>query len=117
MQFVRAPDENVFIAPFNLLEMFLLILPLEWWVPRKRYQRINDYVMGVIYSPLLLVTAAFETRQAHVVKTNRRRGEADDDTHEEWDVLYGEMGRGLRVSLASVLSTCSDSIDLSLTSA
>jgi hypothetical protein len=30
MQFVRAPDENVFIAPFNLIELFFLILPFEW---------------------------------------------------------------------------------------
>ena len=33
MQFVRAPDENVFIAPLNLLELFFLILPFEWYVP------------------------------------------------------------------------------------
>ena len=29
-QFVRAPDENVFIAPFNLVEIFCLIIPFEW---------------------------------------------------------------------------------------
>ncbi len=32
LQFVRAPDENVFIAPLNLLELAFLILPLEWQV-------------------------------------------------------------------------------------
>ena len=36
MQFVRAPDENVFIAPLNLIEIFLLILPLEWWMQRDK---------------------------------------------------------------------------------
>jgi hypothetical protein len=88
MQFVRAPDENVFIAPFNLIEMFLLILPLEWWMSDKLYARVNDYVMLVIYSPLLLVTAAMETRVAHRVKVNRRRGaveDDDDDVIEEWE--------------------------------
>jgi len=90
MQFVRAPDENVFIPPFNLIEMFLLILPLEWWVERKRYQKINDYVMFVIYSPLLLVTAALETREAKVVRSNRRRKAEDDDTIEEWEQLEGD---------------------------
>jgi hypothetical protein len=44
MQFVRAPDENVFIAPFNLIEMFFLILPFEWWMDEKRYDKLNDMV-------------------------------------------------------------------------
>ncbi|KAF2752870.1 hypothetical protein EJ05DRAFT_446013 [Pseudovirgaria hyperparasitica] len=85
MQFVRAPDENVFIAPFNLIELFCLVLPFEWWMPNDQYQRLNDYVMGVIYSPLLLVTAAIETSQAHTVRGNRSRNESDDDTIEEWE--------------------------------
>ena len=34
LQFVRAPDENVFIAPFNLIELVFLILPFEWWMDR-----------------------------------------------------------------------------------
>lgn len=89
IQFVRAPDENVFIAPFNLIELFCLIIPFEWWMPRRRYQRLNDYIMGVIYSPLLLITAFLETRQAHKVRRNRRRGEDDDDTVEEWEQLSG----------------------------
>jgi hypothetical protein len=62
LQFVRAPDENVFIPrsytsspiydpnckAFNLIEIFLLILPLEWWLPHKTYQKINRYIMGVV---------------------------------------------------------------------
>ncbi|KAF2817049.1 uncharacterized protein BDZ99DRAFT_492954 [Mytilinidion resinicola] len=90
MQFVRAPDENVFIAPFNLIELFLLVIPFEWWMPYDKYQRLNDYVMGVIYSPLLLITSFLETKQAHVVKYNRKRGEEDDDTVEEWEQLNDE---------------------------
>jgi hypothetical protein len=90
MQFVRAPDENVFIAPFNLIEMFFLILPFEWWMDQKRYDRLNDMVMAVIYSPLLVVTAIFEQQEAWVVKDNRRRGEDDEDTIMEWEqVLDG----------------------------
>ena len=85
MQFVRAPDENVFIAPFNLLEIFLLILPFEWWMPTNRYERLNNYVMGIIYSPLLLITAFLETRDAHKIKYNRRQGEDDDDEIQEWE--------------------------------
>ena len=90
MQFVRAPDENVFIAPFNLIELFLLILPFEWWLPKHRYERLNDIVMSIIYSPLLIVTAFMETRQAHRVSYNRRRGEEDDDVVQEWEQVLNE---------------------------
>ncbi len=46
--------------------------------------------MGVLYSPLLLITAYVETKQAHRVKRNRRRGESDEDETEEWEQLAGE---------------------------
>ncbi|KAL8706550.1 MAG: hypothetical protein Q9201_000423 [Fulgogasparrea decipioides] len=91
MQFVRAPDENVFIAPFNLIEIFFLILPFEWWMSTARYERLNNFVMGVIYSPLLLITAFIETRQAQRVKHNRRRGEEDEDTVEEWEQMNDDL--------------------------
>ncbi len=90
MQFVRAPDENVFIAPFNLVEVFCLIIPFEWWMSTPKYERLNNLVMGVLYSPLLLITAYVETKQAHRVKRNRRRGESDEDETEEWEQLAGE---------------------------
>lgn len=89
-QFVRAPDENVFIAPFNLIEIFCLIIPFEWWMSKDRYERLNNFVMGVIYSPLLMITAALEVRDARNVTSNRKRGEEDDDTIEEWEQLVGE---------------------------
>lgn len=85
MQYVRAPDENVFIAPFNLVEIFCLILPIEWWCPKKTYMRLNDYVMAALYSPLLVVAAFWETRRARDVRFNRKRGQEDDDTVEEWE--------------------------------
>jgi hypothetical protein len=47
--------------------------------------------MAVIYSPLLFVTAGLETRNAHVVRSNRRRRAEDDDTVEEWEQLLGEV--------------------------
>lgn len=90
MQFVRAPDENVFIAPFNLIELFCLVLPFEWWMPKDKYERLNDIVMGIIYSPLLVITAFMETRQAHRVSFNRRRGEEDDDQIQEWEQVLHE---------------------------
>ncbi|KAM3086305.1 Calcium channel yvc1, variant 2 [Clarireedia jacksonii] len=91
MQFVRAPDENVFIAPLNLIEIFCLILPFEWWMPRQQYAKLNDYVMAAIYSPLLVIAAWFEQRSAKRVTSNRRRGEEDDNTTEEWEQLIGQV--------------------------
>ncbi|KAI4863804.1 hypothetical protein F4820DRAFT_425896 [Hypoxylon rubiginosum] len=91
VQFVRAPDENVFIAPFNLIEIFLLIIPFEWWMPKAQYERLNDIVMGIIYFPLLFCSALFEVRSAKEIRSNRRRGEEDDDTEEEWEQMADEI--------------------------
>ncbi|KAL2120141.1 hypothetical protein VTJ04DRAFT_4167 [Mycothermus thermophilus] len=91
MTFVRAPDENVFIPPFNLIEIFILFLGFEWWMDKATYERVNDVVMGIVYSPLLLVSAYFETRWAREIRWNRARGEEDDDTVEEWEQLAGQV--------------------------
>lgn len=91
MQFVRAPDENVYIPPFNLIEVFLLVIPLEWWMSKKQYERINDIVMGIIYSPILFVAAYLETQSAKDIRRARARGDEDDDTVEEWEQMAGEI--------------------------
>ncbi|KAH9995333.1 hypothetical protein F4779DRAFT_623207 [Xylariaceae sp. FL0662B] len=104
MQFVRAPDENVFIAPFNLIEIFLLIIPFEWWLPKAQYERLNGIVMAVLYSPLLLAAALFEVKTAKEVRLNRRRGEEDDDTEEEWEQMADQVdfeGEGWAKKVAS----------------
>ena len=41
----------------------------------------------VVYAPLLFVAAWFECRSAMKVRSNRRRGEQDDDTSQEWERL------------------------------
>ncbi|PNY23503.1 Calcium channel YVC1 [Tolypocladium capitatum] len=91
MQFVRAPDENVYIAPLNLIEIVISGL-FEWWIKKQTYEFINDWIMGFFYSPLLFVAAYFETRTAHDIRRNRTRGEEDDDVVEEWEQLAHELG-------------------------
>ncbi|KAJ5574068.1 Cation transporting ATPase [Penicillium hispanicum] len=91
MQFVRAPDENVFIPPFNLIEILFVSAPFEWWLPRMQYARFNDIVMGIIYSPLLLITAWVETRQAKQIQWNRRHGEEDEDNRQEWEFVAEDV--------------------------
>lgn len=90
MQFVRAPDENVYIAPLNLIEI-VVSGTCEWWMPKHAYEVLNDVVMGIIYSPLLVVSAFFETRKAAEIRSNRARGEEDDDVEEEWEQMGDEV--------------------------
>ena len=42
-------------------------------------------------TPLLLITALYETYEAKRVRFNRKRGEEDDDTVEEWEQMEGEV--------------------------
>ncbi|KAK2741146.1 hypothetical protein FQN57_005748 [Myotisia sp. PD_48] len=91
LQFVRAPDENVFVPPLNLIEIFFLVIPFEWWLSTPRYERLNHYVMGVIYTPLLLITAFIETCNARQIRLNRRLGEEDDDTLQEWESAAADV--------------------------
>jgi len=89
---VRAPDENVYVAPLNLIEIFLVALPFEWGLPKARYERLNDVVMGVVYAPLLCVSALFERRMALEINENRSRGGEDDYVAEEWDHVHRHAG-------------------------
>jgi len=47
--------------------------------------------MGVIYSPLLLITAWMESKEAHEIKRNQNRGRWDDDTTEDWEQMQDEF--------------------------
>ncbi|KAI5480689.1 calcium activated cation channel [Pseudohyphozyma bogoriensis] len=44
---VRAPDNFVFVAPFNLVE--LPILPFEYILSKERYATLNRYLMGTVF--------------------------------------------------------------------
>lgn len=91
LTFVRAPDENVFIPPFNLIEIVGLILPFEWWLGKHRYEKLNNVVMGIIYAPLLTVTALLEQTDAKRVMWNRRRGEEDDDVSRNRSHVFDQV--------------------------
>ena len=58
---------------------------------KPSYERLNYYVMGIIYSPLLMITAFYESREAKRVRFNRLRHAQDDDTTEEWEQMEGEI--------------------------
>lgn len=58
---------------------------------KENYSKLNDLVMGVVYSPFLIVIAFLESRAARKVRANRAKGEEDDDETEEWEELQGEV--------------------------
>lgn len=47
--------------------------------------------MGVIYSPLLVLTAWLETAQADRIRWNRRHGEEDEDNRQEWEFVAEDV--------------------------
>lgn len=105
-QFVRAPDANVYIPPLNIVEW--LILPLEFVLSRRRYEQVNDIVMGVLYSPLLMISAAIEVREARKVTANRSHGQADDDEVQEWEQMADECDFEADGWAQRVKQTCPD---------
>jgi hypothetical protein len=60
-------------------------------MPREYYSTLNEFIMGIIYSPILLIIATLETREARRIRWNRRQGEDDDDVVEEWEDVAEEV--------------------------
>lgn len=91
LRFVRAPDENVFVPPFNLIELLFLMLPFEWWMDQTLYEQINNIILTFIYSPFLLVIGWKEAKAARRINYNRSRGFHDDanEVDEQWDLTDG----------------------------
>lgn len=60
---VRAPDQFVYLPPFNLLEA-LVIAPLEWILSRETYSKLNYTVQSVLFAVPLTCIAFYESRAA-----------------------------------------------------
>lgn len=78
---IRAPDQFVYLPPFNLVEAFF-IAPLEPVLPIKLYAAINKYVQGTLYCIPLLAIAVYES-QVDGKLGKRIRMEMLDDLPEE----------------------------------
>ncbi|KAK4048507.1 Calcium channel yvc1 [Microbotryomycetes sp. JL201] len=68
---IRAPDQFVYVAPFNLIEIF--ILPLEFIVSTETYTRLNRFLMGTLFFIPLTFIALFET---HFYSTRQQEFQA-----------------------------------------
>lgn len=83
LQFVRAPDQHVFVPPFNLIEIVLL-LPLELVLSKEKYRAVNNFVLSVLYAPYLTAIALYESR-LHRRRTKALNGDFDDEELEDDD--------------------------------
>jgi hypothetical protein len=61
LDYIRAPDENVFCPPLNLIEICLLI-PFQPFLTAEAYHRLNEIVMTTVYFPFLCIIAFYESR-------------------------------------------------------
>lgn len=86
LKYIRAPDAKIFFPPFNLIEIFLLDLPLYWWMDNKLFNSICNRILTVIYLPLLCIIASYECKEAKRVNYNRKFRLPDDANEEnrEW---------------------------------
>lgn len=91
LRYIRSPDEDLFIPPFNLVEFLCLTLPFSGWVPRRLFKRVNYIILLCLYAPFLIFTSIFEIRNARRVQYNRFKGLPDDanEIDTEWDLEDG----------------------------
>ncbi|EIW66614.1 hypothetical protein TREMEDRAFT_74757 [Tremella mesenterica DSM 1558] len=68
---IRAPDSFVYPAPFNLLEV-IFVAPLEYLLPSSSYFALNKIIMSIVFFPVLILVALFESQIAHS-KSHRLR--------------------------------------------
>lgn len=89
LRYIRAPDTNLYVPPFNLIE--LAMLPLQLVLSRLAFKALNYYVMLVIYSPMLAYITVDELANARRVSYNRYKGLPDDanEVDTQWDMTDG----------------------------
>lgn len=97
LRYIRAPDLELYVPPFNLIE--LVILPIGWFVKKSTFRKVNYGVMMVIYSPLLVYITMYELSNARRIQYNRYKGFADDAN--EWDTEW-DLTDGYEIDASSV---------------
>lgn len=61
---IRAPDQFVYPAPFNLIEVFL-VAPLEFFLTKKNYAKLNSFIMTIVFFIPLCLIAFYESQVIH----------------------------------------------------
>lgn len=89
LRYIRAPDENVYVPPLNLIE--LVITPFLVLMSRNQAKDFSNFIMTILYSPMLVYISIKEVREAKRVSYNRIK-KLDDDANEvdvAWDLTDG----------------------------
>lgn len=89
LRYVRAPDADLYVPPFNLIE--IVLMPLSLFLTKKSFKTMNYCVMFVIYSPMLAYITMDELSSARRIQYNRFKGLPDDanEMNSEWDMTDG----------------------------
>lgn len=89
LRYIRAPDEDLYVPPLNLVEV--VISPLSWVISKTSYRAINRVLMLALYSPFLSYTTVYELGNARRIIYNRYKGLPDDanELDVEWDLTDG----------------------------
>lgn len=78
---IRAPDQYLYPAPFNLVE--LIILPLEFVVSKQTYARINRVLMTFLFFIPMLCIAIYESQISPVRRTDLNALVCEPDDYQE----------------------------------
>lgn len=89
LRFIRAPDEDVYVSPLNLIE--LCFKPIMCLLNEERRKDLNYLVMLILYSPMLTYVVSKEIREAKRIKYNRMKNLPDDSNEVDtpWDLGDG----------------------------
>lgn len=89
LRFIRAPDEEVYVPPLNIIEVF--VHPVLSMLPPKAAKKWNHIIMTILYSPVLFIVAVKEVRIARRIQYNRMRHLHDDanESDQAWDLTDG----------------------------
>ncbi|THH28802.1 hypothetical protein EUX98_g5390 [Antrodiella citrinella] len=100
---VRAPDQYLYPAPFNIIE--LLVAPLEYIVNKGVYGKINDWIMSILFFIPLTTIAIYEAEldpaKNRWVKdwlSHSDEGLADRAEYRDPEVDGDDAANGLKIS-------------------
>ncbi|CCK71900.1 Yvc1p KNAG_0I01090 [Huiozyma naganishii CBS 8797] len=89
LRYIRAPDEDVYVSPFNLIE--LLMVPVMKVLDKRSQRALSHFVMTFLYAPMLLFVSFKEIGEARRIKYNRMKRLPDDANESDtiWDLTDG----------------------------
>lgn len=94
LRFIRAPDEDVYVPPLNIIEAF--VHPLMSICTQGCRRTISHFIMTILYFPILFIVAIREIRVAKRIQYNRMRKLEDDanEYDEAWNLTDGFVDTG-----------------------